>query len=149
MVITHPSTNQSQHCLTLVISRELVCQHGYGVAPKVDNLNLLTSFLTLFREFAGKNDTHHMEICAIPICVPLVCFFSPVSCGGGRGEVQERISFRNVVPLTQAEGKLATNHLTESTLQFRLVTRLKSIPHIYKITYKNLHTPTLYYSYCT
>ncbi len=32
MAVTHPSTNQSQRCLTSVIPRELVCQRGYGVA---------------------------------------------------------------------------------------------------------------------
>ncbi len=32
MAATHPSTNQSQRCVTSVISRELVCQRGYGVA---------------------------------------------------------------------------------------------------------------------
>ncbi len=34
MAVTHPSTNQSQRCLTSVISWELVCQRGYGIAPK-------------------------------------------------------------------------------------------------------------------
>ncbi len=33
MAIAHPSTNQSQRCLTSVISRELVCQCGYSVVP--------------------------------------------------------------------------------------------------------------------
>ncbi len=33
MAVARPSTNQSQRCSTSVISRELVCQRGYGVAP--------------------------------------------------------------------------------------------------------------------
>ena len=28
--VTHPSTNQAQHCLTSVIGRELVCSMCYG-----------------------------------------------------------------------------------------------------------------------
>ncbi len=32
MAVTNPSTNQSQRCLTSVISRELICQCGYCIA---------------------------------------------------------------------------------------------------------------------
>ncbi len=39
MAVTHPSTNQSRHCLTSVISRELVCR-GYGVAPATPSVAL-------------------------------------------------------------------------------------------------------------
>ncbi len=33
MAVTHPNTNQSHRCLTSVTSLELVCQHGYSIAP--------------------------------------------------------------------------------------------------------------------
>ncbi len=34
--VTHPSTSQTQRCLTSVISRELVCQCGYRALPNFE-----------------------------------------------------------------------------------------------------------------
>ncbi len=41
MAVAHPTTNQSQRCLTSVISRELVCQLGY-TALRLNLVALIT-----------------------------------------------------------------------------------------------------------
>ncbi len=48
MAVTHPSTNQSQLCLTSVISQELVCQRGYGVAPYSEATKMIKSLANSF-----------------------------------------------------------------------------------------------------
>ncbi len=51
MAVTHPSTNQSQRCLTSVISRELVCQRGYGIAPCRDIKDRISEGLLCYSDF--------------------------------------------------------------------------------------------------
>ena len=82
MAVTHPSTNQSQCCLTSVILRELVCQHGYGVEPVIATQH----FVNVVKYFILKNINGYLEICFADALLGMLISHTPgpLVCGWSR-----------------------------------------------------------------
>ena len=64
--VSHPSTNRTQHCLTSVIGRELVCSMWYGRWQEVGGIR---TFIISIRHYVDKNYVQNYWCCHLLIII--------------------------------------------------------------------------------